>query len=136
MNSKGLYIVAWMLSVAAIAYHDMKDCGIFPRSPRIMKAGLVFTLIYLMSFFSEELAGVTAAGMVVALFVNKLWTGDCSQSGATGQPSTTAFLTGNPANPSQAAPPPFTAQPPSYGAFTASVMPTSAQQQPPGTTLE
>jgi hypothetical protein len=136
MNSKGLFILAWIMAVAAIAYHDMKDCGIFPRSPRIMKAGLVFTMLYLISFFSAEIAGITAGGFVLALFVNKLWTDDCSQQGATGQPSTTAFLTGNPANPNQAAPPPFSAQPPSYGAFTASPTPVSAQQQPPGTTLE
>jgi hypothetical protein len=134
MNTKGLFIIAWLLSIAAIAYHDMKQCGMFPRSPRIMATGLVFTLLYIISFFNEKIAGLGAGGFVLALYVNKAWVGGCNQSGATGQPSTTAFLTGNSANPSQAAPPPFTAQPPSYGSFTAAPIPTSAQQ-PPGTTL-
>ena len=132
MSKKGLYILAWALAVGAISYHELKDCGIFPRSPRIMKAALVFTMIYITSFFSEELAGVTAIGMVIALFVSKSWTADCSQAGATGTPHTTAFLTGDPNNPDLPAPAPFTAQPASYGAFTAAPMPTSAQQTAPG----
>lgn len=138
-QSKGFYILAWVMAVAAIAYHDMKDCGMLPRSSRIMTAGLAFTMIYVMSFASAALAGVTAAGMVLAVYLKKDWAGSCQPMNSTGQPSTTAFLTGNPANPKQAAPPPFTAQPPSYGNFVPAALPTTAQQQgtqPPGTTLE
>lgn len=136
-QSKGMFIIAWVLAVAAISYHDMKDCHMLPRSSRIMMSGLAFTMLYLMSFFSAALAGVTAGGFVLALFIKKEWVGSCQPTNSTGNPSSTAFLTGDPSNPSSPPPPPFTAQPPSYGAFVAAPLPTSAQQtQPPGTTLE
>lgn len=138
-QSKGLFIIGWIMACAAIAYHDMKDCHMLPRSARIMDAGLAFTMLYIMSFFSATLAGVTAGGFVLALYIKREWVGSCQPTNSTGTPSATAFLTGNPSTPSQAPPPPFTAQPPSYGNFVPAQLPTSATQQgtqPPGTTLE
>jgi hypothetical protein len=114
MKSKHLYLIAWILTVGAIVYYDMKDCHRLPWPPRIIYAGIAYGLLDLLAFFSEEIAGVMAIGIVIGTFVTNGWKADnpCpgTSSGVnTAQPQTTAFLTGQ-YNPQDAQ-----NQPPSYG---------------------
>ena len=144
MRSKHLYLIAWLLTISAIVYYDLKDCHRLPWPPRIIYAGIAFGLLDLLSAFSEELAGVMAIGLVIATYVRQGWTADnpCpgSASGSnTGQPQTTTFLTGA-YNPQMAQ-----NQPPSYGFLAPApagqtVAPgggpfQGGQYQQPGTTL-
>lgn len=100
MKSKHLYLMAWLITVAAIVYYDMKKCHRLPWPPRIIYAGIAYGLLDIFSLFSEEVAGVMAIGLVIGTFVTNGWHADhpcpgTSSENNTGQPQTTAFFTGS-----------------------------------------
>jgi hypothetical protein len=85
MNTKHLYLTAFLLSIAGITFFSLKDCKELPWPPRIIATAIVFALIDIMSFFTEELAGVTAIGIVIAIYVQKGFAqGGCQHNQATG----------------------------------------------------
>lgn len=96
MNARRFYLIGFLLSVSIISYYQMKECHRLPWPPRIIYTGLAFVAIDLASMFNEEIAGVVAIGLVIALWLNKEWSADCSAytTEATSQPATTASLTG------------------------------------------
>lgn len=113
MTSKNASLFAFVACVAAIFYFDLKKCHDLPWPPRLIMTGLVFGLLDLFSFVSEELSTVMTVGFVIALFVNKAFVGDCShQELGTAQVKDMSFLSSN-VTPL----PPFQGQPPSYSAF-------------------
>lgn len=92
MNSKHLFMGAFLIAIASISWHEVKDCRQLPWPPRLIFAGLVFGLLDLFSIVNEELAGVVAIGFVLATLVNGGWVKECEHEG-TGQPHTAAFIT-------------------------------------------
>lgn len=127
MNTRHLYLWAFLLSVGAITYYDLKKCHHLPWPPRIIYTGLTFGLLDLFSLASEELAGVMAIGLVIATFVSNGWVKDCTAqtTAATGQPATTTFVGDQTGGPQQ------------VGAYVAGYPPGSGVQYPtssgPGT---
>ena len=112
MNFRHAYLIAFVLSVAVISYEDIHQCHRLPWPPRLIAAGLVFSLLSLFSAINEELAGVVAIGIVLATLVNKGFISDCaphttstvqptqaqflaSSGSGTEQPPDTGFLAGN-----------------------------------------
>jgi len=71
MNLRNAYLAAFALAVIIIAYYDVHTCHRLPWPPRIILTGLVFAMLDLFSLVSQELAGVIAVGVVLALIVNK-----------------------------------------------------------------
>jgi hypothetical protein len=92
-RGRNLYLMGFVLSCASIAYRDMKKCGRLPWPPRFIYTAMVFILLDLFSFFSEELAGVSAIGFTLAIFVNEQWIGSCPPDNAgTSQPTGAQLL--------------------------------------------
>jgi len=71
MNVRNAYLVAFALAIIIIAYYDVHTCHRLPWPPRIIMTGLVFAMLDLLSLANQELAGVIAVGIVLALIVNK-----------------------------------------------------------------
>lgn len=130
MQGRNLYLLAFALAVAAISYFHVKTCKSLPFPGRFVRTGMVYVILYITSLANEEIAGVTAIGFTLAIYVglftpnSKLHStfAGCEQN-TTGQPTTygaslTGYTQGNQGF--------FTEQPPSYGAF-ASSMPTASQ---------
>jgi len=131
MGGKRLYLWAFILTCGALTYYQIRECKRLPWPPRYIYAGLTFGLLDLFSLASEELAGVTAIGIVIATFIKRGWSADCNFGG----PVATAQLTS--ANNGMSGDIFATSQPPSYAAFQqpAGNSPNVAPAQAPGTTL-
>lgn len=107
MSGRHLYLWAFLIAAGTISYYDLKKCKMLPWPPRLIKTGLVFGILDLVSIFNEEIAGVTAIGLVIATFVQNGWVSDCEHPQATGQPQKTKFIGNSLATP----------QPQSYSQF-------------------
>lgn len=93
MGAKNLYLVAFAIAVGIIAYFDITKCHKPPWPPRLIYTGLVFLVLDIFAIFSEELAGVMALGVVIAMAVKKGFVSDCSYiETGTAQPAQYAFL--------------------------------------------
>jgi hypothetical protein len=82
-------VAGFVITLAIISYSEVSRCKQLPWPPRIIGTGLVFGLLDLFSFVSEELAGVVAIGIVLAAIVNKGFVTNCShtEAGTTQPPS-------------------------------------------------
>lgn len=70
MNPQLMFVGGFVITAGMIAYWDIHDCHELPWPPRIVATGLVFGMLDLFSIFSQELAGVTAIGFMLAMIVN------------------------------------------------------------------
>jgi hypothetical protein len=87
MRGKRLYWIAFVITVFMLAYRDIKDCHDLPWPPRFVGAGITFIGLDLFSIISEELAGIMAIGIVIAVLVNKGFKSECNHSEGTVQPA-------------------------------------------------
>lgn len=101
MNFRRLNMFAFLLAISAITYWHIKKCKELPWPPQYIYTALVFALLDIFSFLSEELASVTSIGFVIAIFVaegdpvskvTKKPTWIKCEHGGTGQPQTTGFI--------------------------------------------
>lgn len=106
MNTRHLYLWAWLIFVAGVTYYSLKDCKSLPFPSRFIYGGIVFGLLDMFAGFQEELAAVTAIGFVIATYLGKGWTINC-QYPTTSQPQTASFTSSSWEQ----------SQPPSYGQF-------------------
>jgi len=87
MSGKRLYWIAFIITVATLSWRDIKDCHDLPWPPRFVAAGITFIGLDLFSIVSEELAGVMAIGIVIAVLVNKGFKSSCNHAEGTAQPA-------------------------------------------------
>lgn len=89
MSRTAWYMIAFIATVGIISFEEAKHCKQLPWPPHLVGAGIVFTLLGLFSFFSDELAGVMAIGFVLATYLNHGFVGNCSHNElGTTQPGT------------------------------------------------
>jgi len=87
MNGRRLYWMAFIITVAVMAWRDIHDCHDLPWPPRFVGAGITFIGLDLFSIISEELAGVMAIGIVIAVLVNTGFKPECNHAEGTVQPA-------------------------------------------------
>lgn len=93
MNGRHLYLISFGAVVGIITYYDITKCKKLPWPPRLIFAGLVFLLLDIFAFFSEELAGVVAIGTVIAFVLKGGFVSDCGGiEQGTEQPATYTYL--------------------------------------------
>jgi hypothetical protein len=132
MNIRRLNLFAFLIVISLITFRHIKGCKELPWPPQYIYTALVFGLVDITSFFSEEIAGVTSIGLVLAVAVCTFGPeGTCNlklltncEHGGTGQPQTTAYL--------GSSQPPSTASLQEYQQQTGPVLPGA---QPGGTIL-
>lgn len=86
-RGKKLYWAAFIITVSVMAWRDIHKCHDLPWPPRFVFAGITFIGLDLFSILSEELAGVMAIGIVLAVLVNKGFDPECNHAGGTVQPA-------------------------------------------------
>jgi hypothetical protein len=121
MNLRHANLLAFIMCIGIITYHDVKQCHHLPWPARLIKTGLAFIIVDLFGMISEELSAIMSLGLVLAVFFKDGFVADCEQSG-TGQPQTTSFI--GTAYESQ--------QPPSYQLFAGAQGPQITGQQGAG----
>jgi hypothetical protein len=92
MRGRNLNLMAFVIICGTIAYYDLKQCHRLPWPPRFIFAGLTFLLMEAVSIFDEQVAGVVAVGMVIAILLKDGFVSDCEHGAQTGQPQTAEFL--------------------------------------------
>lgn len=105
MNVRRLNLYAFLIAIAMITYWHMKRCKELPWPPQYIYTALVFALLDIVSFFNEEIAGVSSIGMVLGIFFVEAGTigqghilgttFTACEHGGTGQPQTTGFISTN-----------------------------------------
>lgn len=67
-NGRQLLLGMFFLSLAVVAWDEIKHGGVMPRPRRFIGAGVVFGILGLAApFISYKLAGIFGAGMLLAL---------------------------------------------------------------------
>jgi len=88
MHGKRLYWMAFIITIVMLSWADIKKCHDLPWPPRFVGAGITFIGLDLFSIVNEELAGIMAIGIVIAVLVNAGFSPDtCNHSGGTVQPA-------------------------------------------------
>jgi len=78
MNSKRVFLIAFLIFVATHTWYSLKKCHELPWPPVFIGAGLTFGMLSIFSVVSEELADTMAIGFVLAALVKQGFTGECS----------------------------------------------------------
>lgn len=86
MKGKGLFWMAFIVAIIGLTWRDIHDCHDLPWPPRYIGAGITFGMLDILSQFQEELAGVVAVGIVLAIVINKGFKAQCNHSEGTVQP--------------------------------------------------
>lgn len=87
MRGKSLFWWSFLITIVVLSWRDIKDCHDLPWPPRFIGAGITFGMLDLFSIVNEELAGIIAVGIVLAVAVNKGFKSSCQHSGGTVQPA-------------------------------------------------
>ena len=106
MNSRGIILGSFAISLGIICYLEIAKCKEAPWPPRIIGTGIVFGMIDLFSLISEELASVFAIGFVLAAVVSKGFSPSCGCTGDAQPPCPHPCATAQPASYQNLAQPP------------------------------
>lgn len=87
MKGRSLFWLAFIVSIIVLTWKDITTCHDLPWPPRYIGAALTFGMLDIFSHFSEELAGVVAIGIVMAILINKGFEANCNHAEATAQPA-------------------------------------------------
>lgn len=72
MNSRGLFLAAFIVTGSLIAYEDIAKCHMLPWPPRFIFTGITFGLLDLAAGFIGDLAGLIAIGMTLAAILDTI----------------------------------------------------------------